>query len=51
MNAKFKRAPAGCKLTEGGFAHKVTGELLQCGKFTKAECDEFNGVKASKAKK
>tara|TARA_B110000908_G_scaffold36257_1_gene43436 strand:+ start:2368 stop:2523 length:156 start_codon:yes stop_codon:yes gene_type:complete len=51
MNAKFKRAPAGCKLTEGGYAHKVTGELLQCGKFTKAECDEFNGVKASKAKK
>lgn len=44
MNPRFKRAPANSKLTLGGFADKTTGEPLMIGKFTQAECDEFNGV-------
>ncbi len=47
MNPKFKRAPINSKLTTGGFVDKTSGELLTCGKFTKAECDEFNGVAVS----
>jgi len=51
MNPKFKRAPANSKLSTAGFVDKTTNELLMCGKFSKAECDEFNGVTPAKKKK
>ena len=51
MNPRFKRAPANSKLTTGGFADKGTGEPLMSGKFTQAECDEFNGVAKKAAPK
>tara|TARA_B100000780_G_scaffold276173_1_gene244255 strand:- start:2794 stop:2994 length:201 start_codon:yes stop_codon:yes gene_type:complete len=51
MNPRFKRAPANSKLTTAGFADKVTGEPLMSGKFTQAECDEFNDVKKATPKK
>tara|TARA_B100000780_G_scaffold234179_1_gene174503 strand:- start:854 stop:1054 length:201 start_codon:yes stop_codon:yes gene_type:complete len=44
MNPRFKRAPAGSKLTLSGFFSQ-SGEPLMIGKFTQDECDEFNGVK------